>query len=92
MRWFSEGSNNPLRRKCIQERGAQSLISLPQLAPASPEGARCSPHRAGCGGDSPPESQGQRLQLCRPWQHLKNLSVLPKKNREEGHDNNFKLL
>lgn len=51
----------------------------------------CSCHQTGCGGDSPPESQGLCLQLCRPQQHLKNLGILPVKNREEGH-NNFKCV
>lgn len=92
MRQFSKGSNNPLRRKRTQEGGAQGLISLPQPAPASPEGARCSCRSTGCGGDSPLESQGPCLQLCRPRQHSKNLDVLPEKNREKGHDNNFKCV
>lgn len=52
----------------------------------------CSCHRTGCGGDSPPERQGLCLQLCRPQQHLKNSGILPVKNREEGHDNNFKCV
>ena len=68
------------------------MISLPQPAPASPEGARCSCRSTGCGGDSPLESQGPCLQLCRPRQHSKNLGVLPEKNREKGHDNNFKCV